>query len=226
MRIKLIIVVARFILRLIAKVELIDFDTLPETGGVVVVSNHLGRLDAILGFLLTKRKDVIMMIAEKYQKNPFWNWFGMQLDAIWLNRYEADFHAMRQVYQRLRQGHMLAIAPEGTRSETEALILGKPGAVYLAAKAGVPMYPIALTGTEDRVVKARLKRFQRVNIVVRVGKPYLLPPMDRKNRDVYLQEQTDEIMCRIAALLPPTYRGVYADHPRLQELLAEQAGTE
>jgi 1-acyl-sn-glycerol-3-phosphate acyltransferase len=36
-----------------------------------------------------------------------------------------------------------------------------------------------------------------------------------------LQQQTDEIMCRIAAMLPPRYHGVYADHPRLHELLAD-----
>ncbi len=49
--------------------------------------------------------------------------------------------------------------------------------------------------------------------------------MDRKDREAFLQEQTDEIMCRIAALLPPKYRGVYADHSRLRELLEEQAET-
>jgi 1-acyl-sn-glycerol-3-phosphate acyltransferase len=42
-----------------------------------------------------------------------------------------------------------------------------------------------------------------------------------KNRDEALQEQTDEIMCQIAALLPESYRGVYGDHPRLKELVAD-----
>ena len=60
---------------------------------------------------------------------------------------------------------------------------------------------------------------QRLHIKLRMGDPFYLPPMDRKNRDGYLQEQTDEIMCRIAMLLEPKYRGVYADHPRLHELI-------
>jgi 1-acyl-sn-glycerol-3-phosphate acyltransferase len=50
-----------------------------------------------------------------------------------------------------------------------------------------------------------------------------LPPLPRGNRDEVLKKYTDEIMCHIAALLPERYRGVYADHPRLKELLEAQA---
>ncbi len=214
--------IARVIVKLIGNVKSIDLDTLPETGGVIVVTNHLGRLDAVLGVLLVKRLDVIIMIAEKYENHPLWGWLGKQLDAVWLNRTEADFKAMRQVFQRLRQGNMLAIAPEGTRSRTETMAQGKPGAAYLAAKSGLPIYPIGLSGTEDRLLKERFRRWRRLDITIRVGKPFTLPPMPRADRDAFLEEQTDEIMCRIAALVPPAYRGVYADHPRLQELLTAE----
>lgn len=214
--------IARVIVKLIGNVKSIDLDTLPETGGVIVVTNHLGRLDAVLGVLLVKRLDVIIMIAEKYENHPLWGWLGKQLDAVWLNRTEADFKAMRQVFQRLRQGNMLAIAPEGTRSKTETMAQGKPGAAYLAAKSGLPIYPIGLSGTEDRLLKERFRRWRRLDITIRVGKPFTLPPMPRADRDAFLEEQTDEIMCRIAALVPPAYRGVYADHPRLQELLTAE----
>ena len=50
----------------------------------------------------------------------------------------------------------------------------------------------------------------------------MLPPLPRKNREEFLAASTDEIMCRIAALLPPSYRGVYTDFPRVYELVAEQ----
>jgi 1-acyl-sn-glycerol-3-phosphate acyltransferase len=56
-----------------------------------------------------------------------------------------------------------------------------------------------------------------------VGKPYYLPEIDMANRQAWLERYTDEIMCQIAALLPLEYRGFYADHPRLKELLAESA---
>ncbi|MCP4428270.1 MAG: 1-acyl-sn-glycerol-3-phosphate acyltransferase [Chloroflexi bacterium] len=211
------------VLRLIANIKLIDFDRIPETETVVVVTNHLGRLDAMLGYILVDRADVIMMVAEKYEKVALWRWLGKKLDVIWINRFEPDIRALRETTRRLRQGGILAVAPEGTRSPTEALQEGKSGAVFLASKANAPIMPVVLWGTEDRVVKAQLRRFRRLDIVVRAGEPFTLPPMDRKNRDAYLQAQTEEIMCRIAALLPEQYRGVYADHPRLEELV-EQSG--
>jgi 1-acyl-sn-glycerol-3-phosphate acyltransferase len=114
------------------------------------------------------------------------------------------------------------LAPEGTRSPTEALIEGRDGASYLAAKTGVPVLPVALIGTEDRIVKHRLKHFQKLDITIWAGKTFNLPPLKGRNREEQLKQYTDEIMCQIGALLPPQYRGVYADHPRLKEILAQQ----
>lgn len=221
MFLKLIRIITRTLLRLIARVELIDFDRVPQTETAIIVTNHLGRLDAILGYILIDRTDVIMMVAEKYEKVALWRWIGNNLNVIWINRFNADIHALRETTRRLKQGGIMAVAPEGTRSPTEALQEGKPGAAYLAAKTNVPLIPVVLTGTEDRVVRDRLRHFKRLDITVRAGEPFTLPPMDRKNRDAYLAEQTEEIMCRIAANLPEKYRGIYADHPRLNELLAE-----
>jgi len=221
MLIKIVIALSRMILRLLADVDATNFDAIPEKGGVIIVSNHLGRLDAALGILMANRGDAILMIAEKYQKSAVWRWFAKNLDAIWLNRFEVDFHAMRQVLKRLRQGEMLVLAPEGTRSGSESLAPDKFGAAYLAGKTGVPLIPVGVTGTEDRVVRSRLKRFKRLDVTVRMGDPFVLPPMERHDKDAYLQQQTDEIMCQIGALLPPKYRGVYASHPRLLQLLDE-----
>jgi len=120
---------------------------------------------------------------------------------------------------RLQRGGVLAIAPEGTRSQNGALIEGRPGVSYLAAKAGVPILPVAATGTQDTLVKEQLSHLRKPHITVRIGQPFMLPPLQGQDRDAALQGYTDEIMCRIAALLPPDYRGVYADHPRLRQLI-------
>jgi 1-acyl-sn-glycerol-3-phosphate acyltransferase len=112
------------------------------------------------------------------------------------------------------------IAPEGTRSKVEALQEARPGVAYFASKTGMPVIPIALTGTEDRVVKDNLKHFRRSKIVVRAGKPFVLPSLRGQDRDVALEAATTEIMCQIGAMLPEKYRGYYAEHPRLKELAA------
>ncbi len=212
--------IARVVLGIIARIEIIgnvDY----QTGGYIIAGNHVGRLEAFLIMLLAERDDIVMILAEKYKEYAFWRYVARKVDVIWVNRFDADFAALRAVLKRLEQGEVLAVAPEGTRSPTATLLPGKPGAVYLAAKSGLPLIPIGVVGTEDAVVKYRLKRFKRLDVTARVGEPYTLPPMPRAGRDEWLQAQTDDLMCRIAALLPPDHRGVYADHPRLLEMLRE-----
>ena len=83
--------------------------------------------------------------------------------------------------------------------------------------------PVAVTGTEDRGVVENLKRLRRLKIVVHAGDPFNIQIPKGKGRDEAMQEATDEIMCKIGVMLPEKYRGVYADHPRLKELLAQQS---
>jgi 1-acyl-sn-glycerol-3-phosphate acyltransferase len=119
----------------------------------------------------------------------------------------------------LQAGGVLTMAPEGTRSESGMLQEAHWGAAFLAAKAGVPVVPVGVVGTYDKLVVERLKRFKRLQVQVRIGKTYTLPPLKPGDREAQLQQYTDEIMCQIAALLPEELRGFYADHPRLTEIL-------
>lgn len=214
--------VVRPLLRTISYIDIVGLENIPETGAAIVASNHLGRLDALLAVILSDREDFVIMVAEKYQKFWFWRWVMGELDALWLNRYEADFQTLKTVIKRMKQGQILGIAPEGTRSKTESLLQAKEGATYLAVKTKAAVIPIAVWGTEDRAVVNRLLHLRKLIVHVRIGEPYVLPPMPRgKARDQFLQDQTDEMMCHIAAMLPPKYRGYYADHPRVPELVEE-----
>ncbi|HEX7973780.1 MAG TPA: lysophospholipid acyltransferase family protein [Anaerolineales bacterium] len=216
----------RNFIRLIAKVKVIGLENIPTSGGYIIASNHLGRLDAALGFCFLDNSDVIMLVAEKYQGSALYRWLVRRLNAIWVDRFNADFGALRAALTRLRKGGVLVMAPEGTRSQEESLIRAHPGASFLAVKAGVPVVPVAVTGTEDRLVKASLRRLRRPGVTVRIGTPFTLPPLNGQGREAALERYTDEIMCRIGALLPPPYRGVYADHPRLLELTQETPDAE
>jgi len=220
MFLKILRLVSRFILRIIARIDEQAVDRIPTSGGCLVVSNHLGRLDAMLAMILPDRDDIIIMVAEKYREYWFWRWMVRKLDVLWIDRHNPDFRAMREIQRRLKAGMIAAIAPEGTRSATAQLQPGKPGAAYLASKTGVPIIPMAIVGTEDKKVYRRLRRLRRLDITIRAGDPFLLPPLPHQNRDEFLQQYTDEMMCQIAALLPAQYRGVYAEYPRLKELLS------
>ena len=211
----------RFIMKIIADIEVHGADQVPN-GNLIGAANHLGRLDTAAMLCVIDREDLIMPVAEKYKSHLLFGAFGRAANAIWLNRFEADFSALREILARMEKGGLLVIAPEGTRSKTEAMQEAKVGVAFLASKSGFPVIPVSVTGTEDRAVLENLKRLRRSKIVVRVGKPFKIEIPKGKGREQALREATDEIMCQIGAMLPEKYRGFYADHPRLKELLAAQ----
>ena len=218
MKFKTLRSMVRFIMRIIADVEVVGMDSLPQ-GNVMIAANHLGRLDTAVLLCLIDREDIIMAVAEKYKDHPLFGAIGRSANAIWLNRFEADFAALREILVRMQKGGLMVIAPEGTRSKTASMREGKMGVAFLAAKSGFPVLPVALTGTEDAGVIANLKRFRRSKIKVVAGELVHVDVPKGKGREQAMRIATDEIMCRIAVMLPESYRGFYAEHPRLKELL-------
>ena len=217
--------IARFLNRLLLKaildLEFINLDKAPREGALIVAGNHLGALDALLVYYVVDRRDYIVLLAEYHNRYAFRRWLAKIAGAIFVDRYHADFAVLREVLKRLSEGGVLIISPEGTRSKTGGLLPGQPGTAYLAAKTGVPVLPVSIVGSEDSLVFANPKRFKRTPVKVNFGEPISFPPVSRVGREETLQGYTDEIMCQIAALLPVEYRGVYADHPRLKEILNE-----
>jgi 1-acyl-sn-glycerol-3-phosphate acyltransferase len=209
----------RFLFNLIARVEVRGYENLPKDSSFVIATNHLGFVDVPIAFYALDRWDMFVLIAEKWGKIDLVRWVGKYFNFIFIDRFNPDIKALRKVISLMESNNILVIAPEGTRSRTGALIEAKPGVSYLATKLNRPIVPVAITGTEDKSLFGNLKRLRRSHITLTAGQVFSLPPLPRENRDEVLKRYTDEIMCHIAALLPEKYRGVYADHPRLRELL-------
>jgi len=209
----------RGLLHLVARVDVRGYENLPPDKNYVLATNHIGILDAMMSFLALNRWDIYIPVAEKWEQNWFLNWLGKYFNFIFIDRYNPDIKAMRKIIRLMEEGNVIAISPEGTRSRVGSLIEAKPGVTYLATKLNRPIVPIAITGTEDKVILGNIKRLKKSHITVTAGPYFTLPPLPRENRDEMLKQYTDEIMCRIAAILPERYRGVYAEHPRLKELL-------
>ena len=209
-----------WLMRRLTVTEFKGIENIPLTGGVLIATNHMSRMDIPVLFLTPNRPDMTALVTTKYLKHPLLRWFIVTAQGIWLDRDTADFSAFRTAVNALNKGMAVGISPEGTRSTTAQLIEGKPGTALLAIRAGVPILPVAISGTEDAVTK--MLHFKRPRITAEYGKLIPAPKMDRENREGQLQQLTDEIMCQLAALLPEKYWGFYADHPRLKEILAEQ----
>jgi 1-acyl-sn-glycerol-3-phosphate acyltransferase len=213
----------RLIFNLIARVDVSGYENLPKDSSFVIATNHLGFVDVPIAYYALDYWDMFVLIGEKWQDVKLFRWVGKHFNFIFIDRFKPDLKALRKVIALMEENNILVIAPEGTRSRTGALIEAKPGVSYLASRLGRPIIPVALTGTEDKNVFGNLKRLRRSHFTVKAGPAFTLPPLPRENRDEALRQYTDEIMCHIAALLPERYRGFYADHPRLKELLAAQA---
>jgi len=210
----------RLLFYLLTRVHLVGIENIPSYGGYLVAANHLSMIEIPLVYCTFKRNDVKGLVARKHRKNPFFRWIVNGLGGIWLSRDEIDTRALRDARDHMKNGGILGIAPEGTRSETGALMSAKTGVAFLADQARVPILPVAVSGTWQ--ITKQLLTLQRPKIDVHFGEPFTLPPIDRKNRDADLRSNTEEIMCRIAVLLPAEHRGVYADHPRVLELVKLQ----
>lgn len=208
-----------WLLKKLTVTNFIGTENIPLTGGVLIATNHMSRMDIPVLFLTPNRPDMTALVTTKYLKYPLIRWFIVTAQGIWLDRETADFGAFRTAVNALNQGMAIGIAPEGTRSTDAQLLEGKPGTALLALRAGVPILPVALSGTEDAF--AKLKRFKKPRITAQYGKLIPAPKLDRDNREGQLQELTDEIMCQIAAMLPDKYWGFYKDHPRLKAILGQ-----
>jgi len=211
-------IIIRFIFWLLSDTTITGTENIPNEGACLLTLNHLGIVDAPLVFTLFERNDATGLVGLSHKENPFLRWLVNQMDGIWIDRDNPDVKALKEARSYLKKGWLLGIAPEGTRSDTHALIEAKPGVAFLADKMDGVIIPVGIAGTENSLKK--MFTFQRPKFTVVVGEPFQLAHLDRQDREVSLQRNTDEIMCRIAALLPPHYRGFYANRPRVHELLA------
>jgi 1-acyl-sn-glycerol-3-phosphate acyltransferase len=201
---------ARFLFR----AKLAGVENIPKEGPFLLVTNHISFWDIPLMFIMQPRQ-MVMFCADKWRRVPGIREFCEMMGVIWVARGEADVEAIKLSLGHLKAGGILALAPEGTRSHSGPLQVGKTGAAYLADRTGVPIVPLAVWGQERAA--GNLKRLRRTSVAGAFGEPFRLPPDGRAKGDK-LEEFTEIIMCRLAALLPPDYRGAYADHPRLRQL--------
>lgn len=203
----------RLLVWIFCRVEVIGIENMPKQGPLIIVSNHLGDADVIVGLTITRLPIDIMVKSELYD-TPI---FGKAIDAygvIWVHRGQPDRKALRVALDSLRAGRSLALAPEGRESLTGSLEEGTGGAAYIAQKAKVPIMPVTFTGTENWRVFGNLRRLKRSYVTVTIGPVFYLG--EYQSRHQAIEQGTAQIMRTLARQLPPEYRGVYREAPSPQ----------
>jgi len=193
--------------RLLGRIETEGFENIPRHGPCLLAVNHLSMADVPL--LLTQLpRRAIILANDRLRQNPVVDWFISDMgQAIYVKKNQADEESLEDALTVLRSGGMIALAPEGTRSRTGGLLRGRTGVAWLATQVDVPVIPLAAWGQEQW--RERGKRLSRIPIRVRAGAPlHFLPGAATPDT---MRQYTDRIMNRIAELLPPEYRGVYAN---------------
>jgi 1-acyl-sn-glycerol-3-phosphate acyltransferase len=194
---------ARLVFFLILNVRLSGHQNLPRKGPYFLVSNHLSWTDVPLVPAYLSRQVVYLAKEELFMGRI--GWLVRFLGAIPVKRGEADRQLLRASDDLLKRGRILVIFPEGHRSDNHQLIQAHAGMGLIALRAGVPVVPVAIWGSEYA-----LKRF-RPRVTISYGEPLALKPQGARITKEDIQIATDTVMRRIADMLPPAYRGVYGD---------------
>ncbi len=197
----------RVFTRLICRYRVSGREHVPLQGPLLVVANHLSWYDPILlGAVLPRR-------VWFFTKVEMFRWpiigLGCRLTGqIPVRRGESDRAALEKGLTYLHEGKVLVVFPEGSVARQEQMIAAHSGAAMLAIRSGVPILPIAHTGTR-RVLRSLRFWFPRVDI--KIGKPYTPTLPERGSRKAQLQVVMEDMMTRIAAMLPEENRGAYGN---------------
>ncbi len=184
----------------------------PRSGPVLLVSNHVGPADHFAIGVRLPRKVRILAKAEIFEW-PVLGWIARQAGTVRVRRGESDRDALRISSRLLDAGECLLVFPEGTYAhppEPVGMLPLKGGAAWLALHSNVTVVPVALYGAEQVWIVGRGWRlWKRPRVHVIFGEPYSVTATNGTARKSDLIAVTEEMGHRVAALLPPAYRGYY-----------------
>jgi len=186
--------------RLYWRVEIRGRENVPRWGAYVIAPVHRSNIDTLLAGCLTHRRIRFM------GKDSLWKyrWSGSlfsSLGAFPVHRGTPDREALRVCEAAARSGEPVVLFPEGTRQAGPVLQPLFEGAAFVAARAGVPILPVGIGGSEWAMPKGK-KRILPVKVVMVVGEPIPAPeraPGARLSRRA-VTEVTDELAERLQVL--------------------------
>ena len=188
-------------------------ENIPEHGALVVVANHLSYADQYLLTIAIKR-EMIFMAKEDLFRNRVKRFLIETFGAIPVKRGAVNREALKQVHQVLDKGLAMFMFPEGSRSKNAQLQPAFSGSALIALHNNAPILPTAITGMEVAEKGFLWVMLHRPRVAVNIGRPFYLSKPEGILDKKQLKDLSDDIMEHIAELLPPEYRGYYANRQR------------
>ncbi len=190
-------------------------ENIPKKGPAIIAANHLSFLDSFFIPLVVQRRKVTYLAKADYFKSWKTAWFFNMVGQIPTEREGGakSEQALNAALEVLKEGKLLGIYPEGTRSPDARLYRGRTGVARLALQAGVPVIPTGLIGTREVMpIDKKLPNFTgRLPVRVRFGNPLDFSRYAGRERDRFaLRSITDEIQYEIMQLSGQEYVDEYA----------------
>ncbi len=202
-----------FLGSILAKIQIKGSENIPKKGPFILVCNHFNRLDPPFVIFAIKRPINFLMASDlKIEAQIMW--------APWLygfiptNRQKIAPTTIKKSLAAIKKGEIVGIFPEGGAKE-QYIRPAKNGAAYLAMTTGAPILPMSLIGMDN--IWTNWFKGIRPKLQINIGRLFLPRslPKGRKDRNKAIKITGEEIMCRIAALLPEEYHGVYISDKRI-----------
>jgi len=200
--------VLRPVFHAIVRLDVEGLDNIPAAGPAILMINHVAFLDPVMLIACVRRRIVPMSKIENL-KLPGVNLLIRLWGAINVKRSEVDRAALRQAIDALKAGHLLLMAPEGTRSKSGELQEPHDGIAYVATRTGALVIPVGIVGTPE--IAGNWKRFKRTSVRVTLGCPFYFETGGARVGREELSLMTREAMYQLAAVLPPHQRGTFAN---------------
>jgi 1-acyl-sn-glycerol-3-phosphate acyltransferase len=211
------------LLRGIYRIRVEGLENVPKRGPAIIAANHLSFLDSFFIPLVVPKRRVTYLAKADYFKSWKTAWFFKMVGQIPMDRSGGSKSkaALDTALGVLKEGKLLGIYPEGTRSPDGYLYRGRTGVARLALTAGVPVIPVGLVGTVEVMPKdAKMPRLSgRQTVRVKYGRPLDFSRYAGRERDrMVLRSATDEIMYEIMQLSGQEYKDEYASKKPTQPL--------
>jgi len=183
-------------------------ERLPKKGSFIIAANHASYMDHLIiaSYIISHLNRKVHFLSKKeHFDNIFKKAWHTYAGAIPLDRQSGGKEALKWALKALKEGRIIAIHPEGTRSLTGKLQRAKTGVARLALLSKAPVVPIGLIGTFEMLPKGKyIPKFKKA--VMNIGNPiyfdkYYDKPMTKK----FLREITTDIMKKIAKLSSQEY---------------------
>lgn len=203
------------LLAFIARPKIEGVENIPDSGPMILASNHLAVMDSFYLPLMVKRRITFLAKSEYFTgtgiKGRLLAWFYTAVGQVPIDRTDADSAqaALTTAERILSEGKLLGMYPEGTRSPDGRLYKGKTGLARLALKTGVPVVPVAMIGTDRVNPPGKGLRFARVR--VRIGTPMDFSRFEGLEGNRFIERAViDEVVYELMRLSGQEYVDLYA----------------